>query len=52
MTTLSILEVVINNKDYCQIIINKFKQYANNNCKSKSFQKFIKIDFEDYTKKY
>lgn len=52
MTTLSTSEVPISDKNYCNIVINIFQGYTNDNLEGKPFWESIKIDFKDWTKKY
>lgn len=52
MTTSPTLDVSISNKNYCQIAINTFQRYVNNNFEGKLFWKSIKIVFENWIKKH
>lgn len=51
MTTSPALEVPINDKNYCQIAIDIFLGYADNNFKGKPLWESIKIGFENQTTK-
>lgn len=42
----------MSDKNYCQITIDIFQKYADDNLESKLFWKFIKMDFENWIKKY
>lgn len=52
MTTSLALEVIISDKNQCQIVANTFQGYADDNLESKFLWESIKIDFEDWTKKH
>lgn len=49
---LPILEIFMSDKKSYQILINIFQKYSDNKYKYKSFWKSIKIDFENWIKKY
>lgn len=42
----------MSDKNYCKITIDIFQKYADDNLESKLFWKFIKMDFENWIKKY
>lgn len=46
MTISPTLQVIISDKDYCQITSNTSYQYANKNLKGEFFWESIKIDFK------
>lgn len=50
MTTLSTLQIIMTNKDYCSIALNMFQRYSKQQFKDKLFWKSIKIDFKLWTK--
>lgn len=47
MTILLTLEVIMSDKNYCQIVTNAFQGYANDNFEGKPLWESIKIDFEN-----
>lgn len=51
MTTSSILQVIITDKNYCQMALNMFQDYVEQQLEGKLFQESIKIDFKLQTKK-
>ena len=46
MTISSTLDVIKNEKDYCQIATNTFQEYANEDFEGKLLEETIKINFK------
>ena len=51
MTTLPALQLIMPDKNYCQIALDMFQGYAEQELEGKVFWKSIKIDFKRWTKK-
>lgn len=52
MVSLTVLELIMSDKDYHKIATNLFQGYANEDFEEKLLWESIKIDFETWTKDY
>lgn len=52
MASLPILNNILSTKNYCQIVIDIFQEYANEKFESKFLWRAMKINFKDSTKEY
>ena len=50
MTTSFALQVIMTDKDYCQIALDMFQGYAEQEFEDKVFWESIKMDFKHWTK--
>ena len=52
MITSPALQIIMTDKNYCQIATDMFQRYANERFKGKFLWRALKIDFKDWTKEY